>query len=575
MTRKRRDNRAMDKSPPSEDEDRTQTREEGKPTPRTTRRPNRRGRGKRGERKVSDRRGGGSQPSPLSLSYIGAQQASEMSDIPLGLTNLSREFHIDYPKNQPSVIYRVVAPYTAFSYGFSSAVAKNSSGETTRATAANRSVGSALFAQTRYAQAWVDNIWPIMTNLFESGVGARTAPNQGDVIAYIACSLEVYRYLRYIATLNFLTYHYDWSEVSPHTSTVPPQLYEICRTMRADDVGLASTWAPYFKRFENHIAFPALLAGMKRMMRPLLPPDLAPRVILPTIGSGTEIRGTAAQSFTPTFGVVLNLLDNMDFDLSQTANLMRSFLPFPVAAQDPWGDINPVVDPERWVGMWNSSMSNWHTFSSAVDTDVERQRDVLAFFEDGFNRDLRGTMNARIPFHTLNPIATWGEVQLTTLYEGSDATTDWQSQLTPHDHGEATLISDDQSDAPYVVDSDLAATSGRTGSNHLARYQRIFQTRFDPWHRYATGSEIGSGPANPGDSSEVLADAFGVFHPGLMTALIDHEAVARLVRQQVEVDFHQLIMKRISATMMGNSLREIRFAMMDMQREAIAVGQRV
>jgi hypothetical protein len=180
-------------------------------------------------------------------------------------------------------VTRRLIPYAAFINGFSATDSTGSAQDVGAATDTTvTDPTTALYPVTTMANKFDEDVWPILSNLFSSGTGTRSTVTINEFVRYQAMLIDAYTRMFVPIMINHLTFHFDWSKVAPFTGSVPKWLYDVASNIDATDVGLAETYLPLLKRFENKIAFPHMIAEAKRMMTPMMSVDLHGRIQLPT-----------------------------------------------------------------------------------------------------------------------------------------------------------------------------------------------------------------------------------------------------------------------------------------------------
>jgi hypothetical protein len=433
----------------------------------------------------------------------------------LGFGNVTRFFDLDEPSNGPSVVFRRIYPYAAFFQGFSATDSTGAAQDTGAATDTSVSdPTTALYPVTRMAWDFQTDVWPVLANLFASGTGSRSTVSINEFIRYQSMLILAYQYALTPIIVNHLAYHFDWSKVAPFSATVPRFIYDLASNLDASDVGLAETWLPVLRRFDNKIAFPHIVAEVKRMLTPMLSVDLNGRMHVPIVyDPATATSATVIAS-------IVELLDYLDVTLSQSAPVFASFLPFPISDMDPWGFAPvPVIDVDRDSGWFNSGVKSYTTFGDTNDPAIntttmcdEAETDTALFYTR----------------HT-QPI--WAEIKMTTIFRLTDDVTDDEFQLiTPHRYFAASLLDDSFDSFSYDGTQILAASVGFRYLEHVNC-------------RYA--------------STDV---DYGTQKPGLMGAELGYLPLIRIMRLETAYIWSLDVLKVITAQMAGASIRELRYA---------------
>jgi hypothetical protein len=433
----------------------------------------------------------------------------------LGFGNVTRFFDLDEPSNGPSVVFRKVFPYAAFWQGFS---AVDSTGAAQDGDAAyDTSVAdptTALYPVTRMAWDFQTDVWPVLANLFSSGTGQRSTVSINEFIRYQSMLMLAYTYALTPVIVNHLTYHFDWSKVAPFTATVPRFMYDLASNLDASDVGLAETYLPLLRRFDNKIAFPHMINEIKRMLTPMLSIDLNGRIHVPMLFDPSTITSATVVA------QVTALLDYIDVTLSSAGPVFASFLPFPISDMDPWSyPSEPVIDVDRDSGWFNSNVEGYSTFGDTTDPTINK---VLVCDEAETDTAL---------FYTRHTQPIWSEIKMATIFRLTDDATDDEFQLiTPHQYSSAILLDDSFDSFAYDGSQILAASVG-------FRYIEHINCRFA--------------------STDV---DYGTQKPGLMGAELGYLPLVRIMRLETAYVWSLDVLKVITAQMAGSSIRELRYA---------------
>jgi len=470
----------------------------------------------------------------------------------LGITNVSRNFKLrnpaygtaGAPNGSPSWFIRYLKPFSAFARGWTAADADNN--DDGAALDDTKSKDLPLWAATPYALNFVENVWPIIGTLFQSGLGARfTDISREAFIRYIARMSEIYCYLYSVKVVNYLAYHYDWSQVFPFTKVVPPNILKLADNWRATEVGMAELWLPLMQRFETKVLFPGIMDEIKRMLTPKLTVGTSPRLLVPLpIGSVPTTAGEDAAA--PNVRDYLTYIEDELFDVSNT---MKQFLPFPVASATPW-DLLPIQMDADWdSGCFNSGFVAVDMFGDTGDPD-RRQHLIVDADSITFaaNKDVEWVLadNAALLFYTRKPQPTWGEIKRSEIYVLTDypVLDDQFMLLTPHSWGYADILDDTLS----LGANDRVQFTGAYNQSSSANFDRMFEF-VAPLNRYAAAM-------NASSASEAIFDGTGTLDH--FRTVVSGDAIARMLRLQVEKDFAVEPMKYINVELAGSSLREIR-----------------
>jgi hypothetical protein len=432
----------------------------------------------------------------------------------LGFSNVVRRFDLDEPTNGPSVVFRQVDPYAGFTQGFSATDSTGSAQDTNAAYDVSvADPTEALYPVTRMAWDFQTDVWPILSNLFTSGTGTRATVSINEFIRYQAMLMIAYSYALTPIIINHLTYHFDWSKVAPFQPIVPKYMYDLANNLDATDTGIAETYIPLLKRFDNKIAFPALINEIKRVLTPMLSVDLNGRLQVPIVLSPATV--TTANIVD----AVTSYLDYIDVTLDSSAAVFTSFLPFPLREMNPWGfPLEPVIDVDRDSGWYNSGVKSISTFGDTNDPDIT----LSMVCDEGATND--------IIYYTRHTQPIWAEVKMSSVWRLTDDVTDDEFQLiTPHKYKNVIIIDDAFDFFAYDGSQILAASVG-------FRYIEFANSRFA--------------------STDV---DYGTQKPGMLGAEISQYPLNRLMRLETESVWSLETLKLVTSQMAGASIRELRY----------------
>lgn len=446
----------------------------------------------------------------------------------LGVANVNRAFSITDVTNGPAVVFRECWPYNAFFLGYSS-VSTDPSNQDTDAAIDTTAVSTAeLYPVTYMATDFGTYIWPILRQMFNSGVGSRANVSVSEFVRYQAMVIYAYTKMMDVVTANHLAYHFDWSKVSPFTTATPKYIYDWAEYVGASDPELAGVWLPIMKRFDYKICFPRILNEIKRMMRPMLSIDLNGRMNLPVVHRPFTYSKEQYQTD------ITSRLDYMDVQLATPGSVIASFLPFSIGAMTPWSIPNePDIDVARDAGMFNSGVKNIPSFGDTGDPNTTTTNTI---FDQDTVYPNQGV------FFTRHSQPVWSEVKLATVYLLVYGVVDNTFvQLTPHWYAEADIIADDGS----VIVYDGVQVPLGTDAN---RYLQYINSRFTQGN-----TEYGQ-PA-----------------PGFQGAIIPLETFYKQMRLETDYIWNSDVLRLVATRLAGSSLREMRYfiqqAVMDKMRQ--------
>jgi hypothetical protein len=490
-------------------------------------------------RRNKEKKGGmsfaGSQSSPTIKAQIGASLAEEAigRKIPdhelsvLGFGNVTRYFDLDEPLNGPSVVFRRMLPYAAFCRGYSNVDSTGASqDETAAVSTATSDPTTALYPVTRMAWDFQTDVWPVLSNLFSSGTGTRSTVSINEFIRYQAMLLTAYSEALTPVIINHLVYHFDWTQIAPFSGVVPKFLYDLADNLDATDVGLAETWLPILKRFDTKIAFPHMIAEVKRMLTPMLSIDLHGRLMIPLNFDPSTI---TTAGLAP---LIIELLDYIDVNISSASAVFTSFLPFPMSEMDPWGFTPaPAIDVDRDSGWFNSGVDLTATFGDTGDPTIDQHMVC----------DEAAGDTCILYSRHMQPI--WSEVKMSSIFRLTDDVTDDEFQLiTPHKYYSAILIDDSFDSFAYDGTQILAASIG-------FRYLEFINCRFA--------------------STDV---DYGTHKPGMTGTELAYNPLVRLMRIETGYVWSLTVLKAITTQMAGSSIRELRYALKQAVYEGVRIG---
>lgn len=499
-------------------------------------------------------RGGESGKGSTALT-VGVPPATSLMMVPLGIPNITRKFNLNYETvldnvsifNTPSYFIQNIKPQWTFIDGWVKQAANGglpsnpASSLTALPAALDRDVdniGDNLYAQTAYTEQFTQIVWPLMENLFESGVGSRYNTDINKVIKYFANVAHAYCLCYQAMVLNYLAYRFDWSVVTPFSSTVPPSIYQMVRDYDATDAGLAEYWFEIMQRIEMLTLPPALANNLQRALSPFVTMGIGRKLIIPNYAY-TQSRPwdwKASSDAKPPFDEALAALEFIDSAaLEETSNLIRNFLPFPMGMTAPWKpDKFPLDDPHRAAGLENMGLKSIRTFSTN-DTTAWPQLDEGCQWRQAQN-DAWGNLHYFSPV----PGVTWGELQFAYSFAVSSATTivnRTTKLVTPNSYEGMIILADDYKDTDNSTY--LPIIAGDDFTDVASRYYKTVPTR--RW--------LGA------DDYDV---DYGFMTPESVVVTVPYEGALRMNRLSAESDWVYDALRQITYLGYGNALREIR-----------------
>lgn len=463
----------------------------------------------------------------------------------MGVSNVTRRFKLDPDSifytpsayNTPSYFLNFIKPLEAFVNGWDydqSGDIDSHKGDALDRTIDN--VEEELFPRTEYTKHWLENVWPLMDNIFQSGVGARTRVSMSQVVKYYANILYIYTLSYQALSFKYMAYNYDWSQITPFTSSVPPSLYQLVRDYQCTDVEIADLWLPLLQRIEMLAVPPDLISEVKQMMVPFHLSNSAMKPIIPVAWWGYDpwdwTDGDQTNSKLNPITEIKEVLDFIDVGLEDTSNLMRSFLPFPLNMQSPWALGAVSVDPLRSNALHNMSLRPTTAFGTSSVDDYPSA-------DEGLRWQLTNGDWSNIHYHSPIPGAMWGELKSAFAFavEGNTQGFIKYSLLTPHGYGGLAALADDYDKTKNSTF--LLSTVADSFSDDAARYYKVFPT--ERWQ---------------GADNYNISGGFLI--PGTIVTEVPYEAAARILRLEVESDWNYNILRAMTTRNMGASMREVR-----------------
>jgi hypothetical protein len=303
-------------------------------------------------------------------------------------------------------------------------------------------------------------------------------------------------------------------------------MYDVASNLDATDVGLAETWLPVLKRFDNKIAFPHIVAEIKRMLTPMLSIDLNGRLMIPL--PFNPATATSASLIAD----IVAYLDYIDVTMASASSVFSSFLPFPMSEMAPWVfEAQPALDVDRDSGWYNSGVTLFDTFGDTTDPTINK----VVMCDEAANDE------ALIYTRHTQPI--WSEIKMSSIFRLTDDATDDEFQLvTPHKYGKVVLLDDVFDSFVYDGTQILAASVG-------FRYLDFVNSRFA--------------------STDV---DYGTLKPGMMGAYVAYLSLIRAMRLETSYVWSLDIMKAVTSQMAGASIRELRYSIKMAVQEGVRRG---
>lgn len=457
--------------------------------------------------------------SSVTSEFMAGAPVTELDTVTVGMANVNRRFDLDDPSNGPSVIFRQVTPFASLIEGFSAT--ENGWGDQDTGAATDTTVGNVadpLYPVTTMGHTMEKELWPSVKQLFSGGVGYRATVGFSEFIRYEACILKAYARVYQVLVLNKLAYHFDWSQVYPFTSAVPPVIIEMSENFRCTDIDIASFWAPTLRRFENKIIFPNLIHETKRMLNPMLSIDMQGRLLVPF--NTNILAGPIAGDLLKV--EVETLLNFIDAELNNVSSLMNSFIPFPLMELDPWSvNLGNLIDAHRENGWYNSNVLATSTFGDTGDPVVKQH---MVMYTDDEDQPTQTGL-----FYTRQTQPTWSEIKMTSVWHHQAHLVDDRFRImTNHLYGNIHIVDDAKDVVSYTGGEFTKADIGY-------RYVDFTNCRF----------------ANPDLE-------YGSMKPGVMGARFPYDPLVHLATLETLEIFAIPQLKLIAAQGAGSSLRQVR-----------------
>ena len=459
--------------------------------------------------------------------FIGSNTLMPDVEMPLGLANVNRHFAPstgldDHADAGPSIIVIEANPMAAFTSGWSED-GSVSDGDTHSAAAIDTGKEEVSMTPiTYYANAFAEDIWPLVNSIFQSGLGARPVPDISQVVRYLTNLLLVYECTCNMLTFNKLAYHHDWRETFPFTPDTPKWLYDVCEQAELNDIDIARKLFPVMQRLESFPVFPLLFQHVRRVMTPTYTLDGMGRILLP--------KSTALTLYHEdpwSVDMMHERLDFIELHMSALYGMMRSFIPWTLSDIQPFQIPAVVEDPERVIGIHNSGFRGVSTYGDTGDPNLY---DHLMFNKEG---DSITTLS----WHGISPQPMWSQMKWASIYELEIFPLDNTYSLVTRDKYGHRLI---PTDAGQIVSYD-----NNSWSPTDLKWHKFIQCRW--WDR--------------GDDAN-----HGLLDPGLIGGRVNGEGILRCLYLQADRDFMLPEIKRIAQVATGSSLREIREVFRPMSR---------
>lgn len=473
------------------------------------------------------------------VNLSGTDAGHDYGDVTMAVSNITRSWTaVPQAVNEtPAWVLQLIYPNEAFISGWSANTETIDSNDHGAAWDLSKEGTNPLYGITPLAKYFQSFIWPVIENLFQSGVGSRYTIGLAEFVRHQVLTLTVHRTVKYILWLNYMTYHFDWKAVFPFSGEAPPALYILAKAMKCSDIELVELWMPIIKRVEVKSAFPNMITWTNRMLTPNLSSVLTGRVVIAGHANMTDTAG----GFDKMYNACIDRLNYIDTNLDKADGIMKSFLPYTVASALPWSMGPVTMDVNRHTGMWNSGRTSTNAFG---DGDVEAMvvsRNLIAEDTPTTARipllpDIRTSVDS---FASRYAQPIWDEMRTGAMYatvNPSGAGLDTIHRLLTNVVYGSTLLYGNYHDT-----DDLLVFAGEpTSSDDWRRYRRFFETKF-------VGSTVDGGTRDPEY----------VYSP------INIDTLQRLINLETEYLFSFQVLRYVSTATSGNSLRDLRGSIAD------------
>lgn len=377
------------------------------------------------------------------LMLTGSDPGTDYGETPLTVGNITRSFtslqSASVRVTTPSAMIYGYFPVDGFIRGWSSAIETNNSSDVTSALVNSSGRDDNLYPITPSAKIFSSNVWPVIENILSSGVGSRNPVSESAFVRHQARVLRIYCEVLSVKWLNYLTYHFDWTQVFPYSADAPAFLYKLCRESRCDDIDFVKYWIPILKRVETRTVFPDMVERIKRTLSPMMSSSLTGRIMIPI----SSLNFSIAQTDTLLEGLEADLT-YLDVVLSREDATLRSFIPFTLAGSDPWKTMGIGFDVNRHTAFWNSGKRSRPAFTTA--SQIPEAGDLYDFKIDMIGDANENQYEPRFieAVASRYPQVKWDEIRLATVYGlgGPISSPTYGRQLTLGRHGYVYFFGD-------------------------------------------------------------------------------------------------------------------------------------
>lgn len=250
--------------------------------------------------------------------------AAQLLARPMGVSNVGRMFDSTERHNGPHMALRIHE--SAFKYGFSSS-AGMASQDPQAAINDLLTYNDPLYAVTPCAKAFIQEYWPILDSLLQSGTGTRYPVSSDEIVRYFAFASEAIELLMVPLTLNYLSTIMKWEMVAPYTSSIPPCVWGLVDMFDAGDVGIVDRWKPLYERLAVKVFPPSFKAALMENCNPYVG-NVYGHVLQMNVPQRALNVPLGVDTLEDYYDVVVSRLTYLEKNLRQTHNVLASFLPF-------------------------------------------------------------------------------------------------------------------------------------------------------------------------------------------------------------------------------------------------------
>jgi hypothetical protein len=431
----------------------------------------------------------------------------------VGIANLGRNFFFDQIHNTPQLQFNL--RYNAFPWGWSDTEGPSSQDQSACVNM-ETPVTNTLYPITPAAQAFNEEHWPLLYSLLMSGLGTRYTTTMPEVVRYYSSVMTLIENISFVYALNYLTTTFDWRDVAPHSSVVPPAIWDLATMFDATDIGIQETWAPLMARISTKVLPPNYVASLLDNAMPFISNPYGH--VVNCNYSGTARSCLLAWDKAGLYTSIWERLKYIESSLATTHNVLASFLPY-------------RVGPMFMAFRGYNSLYEETAYNTAVSTP--------AFFGDTGDPDNTNCLvvgseaangNSLTLFHRGSGLTAQSVAEQSIWDLIYDTIDDTFILLTMYLSGAKLMIDDDLN----TVEFDGSAIS----SDEKRRYIRYCHNRFQD------------------EDGTPLAEGKGAV--GFSAAIVPREEIIRIVKRHTNVLFGSADLKKVLELTGGSSVRAIR-----------------